>query len=109
MNLVILHKHGLYRAIAIVLICISCDNPREGQSVQDGSANLEKEMMTSMPATRLLNYWDDFNFKTKVQEGNPDEVEQKLVDFIALFPTVSDTVVQVTVHDMLKKASVEPE
>lgn len=109
MNFVTLHKGKLYWAIAILLICISCGNPRETQSVQNGNVHAESDIMASIPAKRLLSYWDGFNFKAKVQAVNPDEAEQKLVDFIALFPTVPDTVVQVCVHDMLKKASVEPQ
>lgn len=109
MNLVFLHQGRLYWAIAISLICISCGSPREGQSVQNGNVNAEREMLGSIPAKRLLSYWNGFNFKAKVQTVNPDVVEQKLVDFIALFPTVPDTVMQIAVHDMLKKASVEPQ
>src|SRR5690606_35209179 len=108
MNLVFLQRGQLYGAIVILLMGISCGNPREGQSVQNGSADAQSEIMNSHPAKRLLNYWDGFNFKTKVQVVNQDDVEQKLVDFIALFPTVPDTVVQIAVHSMLKKASVEP-
>ncbi|TYR36977.1 DUF5106 domain-containing protein [Sphingobacterium phlebotomi] len=108
MNLVPLHKGRLYWAMAILLIGISCGSPRDGQSVQNGSVNSDKEIMASIPAKRLLNYWGGFNFKGRAQAMNPDDVEQKLVDFIALFPTVPDTIVQVAVHDMLKKASVEP-
>lgn len=108
MNLVPIYKGGLYWVMAILLIGISCGSPREGQSAQNGSANSDKGIMASIPAKRLLGHWDGFNFKAKVPAVNPDDAEQKLVDFIALFPTVPDTVVQVAVHDMLKKASVEP-
>src|SRR5690606_34792687 len=109
MNLVFLQRGQLYGAIAILLMGISCGNPREGQSVQNGSADSQSEIMNSHPAKRLLKYWDGFNFKEKIQAGNPDAVEQKLVDFMALFSTVPDTVMQIAVHDMLKKASVEPQ
>ncbi|PRD52036.1 DUF5106 domain-containing protein [Sphingobacterium gobiense] len=108
MNLVLLHRGKLYWAIAILLIGISCGSPREGQSVNNNSTNPDNAVMASIPAKRLLSYWDNFDFKAKMHVTNPEEAEQKLVDFIALFPSVPDTVVQVSVHDMLKKASVEP-
>ncbi|PRD46957.1 DUF5106 domain-containing protein [Sphingobacterium haloxyli] len=108
MNLVLLRRGKLYWAVAILLIGISCGNPGEGQSVKNHSANSDNEVMASIPAKHLLSYWDDFNFKAKMQANDPEKMEQKLVDFIALFATVPDTVVQVGVHDMLKKASVEP-
>jgi hypothetical protein len=108
MNVVFLDKDRLYWAIVILLIGISCTNPKGGQSGQSGDANADHEVMASIPAKRLLSYWDGFDFKARMLAINPDDAEQKLVDFIALFPTVPDTVLQVAVHNMLKKASVEP-
>src|SRR5690606_6448101 len=108
MNLVFLQRGRLYWALAILLMGISCGNPRERQSVQKDNVNSDIEIMASIPAKRLLNYWDGFNFKARTEASNLDDREQKLVDFIALFPTVPDTVVQIAVHRMLKKASVEP-
>lgn len=109
MNFVSQTKGKLYGAIAIFWIFISCGSQPEGQSVQNASVNAEQEILNSLPAKRLLKYWNGFNFKEKIQAGNPDAVEQKLVDFMGLFPTVPDTVMQIAVHDMLKKASVEPQ
>lgn len=108
MNIVFIHEGRLYWPIAILLICFSCGNPQESQTVQKNAAKANEEIMASIPAKRLLSYWDGFNFKTNVAAIKPDDTEQKLVDFIALFSTVPDTVVQVAVHSMLKKASVEP-
>ncbi|MBD1427334.1 DUF5106 domain-containing protein [Sphingobacterium arenae] len=108
MNLVFLQRGRLYWALAILLMGISCGNPKEGQSVQKDNVNSDIEITASIPAKRLLNYWDGFNFKARTETTNLDDPEQKLVDFIALFPTVPDTVVQIAVHSMLKKASVAP-
>ncbi|RZF58873.1 DUF5106 domain-containing protein [Sphingobacterium corticibacterium] len=109
MNIMSLTKRVLYGTILILLITVSCGHPREGKSVQNGNVSAAGEVMSSIPAERLLRYWDAFNFKAKVQTNNSDDVEQKLVDFIALFATVPDTVVQVAVHGMLDDASVEPQ
>ena len=109
MNFVLQLKGKLYGVIAVFCIFISCGSQSDGQSVPNASVNAEQEILNSLPAKRLLKYWDGFNFKEKIQAGNPDAVEQKLVDFMGLFPTVPDTVMQIAVHDMLKKASVEPQ
>src|SRR5690606_32161504 len=106
MNLVFLQRGRLYWALAILLMGISCGNPREGQSVQNGNVNSDIEITASIPAKRLLNYWDGFNIKARTETTNLDDPEQKLVDFIALFPTVPDTVVQILLLSMLKKGSI---
>src|SRR5690606_31799687 len=109
MNFVLQLKGKLYGAIAICWIFITCSSQPEGQHVPIASVNAEQEILNSLPAKRLLKYWDGFNFKAKIQAGNPDAAEPKLVDFMGLLPTVPDTVMQIAVHDMLKKASVEPQ
>src|SRR5690606_10249797 len=108
MNLVFLQRGQLYGAIVILLMGISCGNPREGQSVQNGSADAQSEIMNSHPAKRLLNYWDGFNVHPKLLVVYHDELEKELVVLLALFPPMPDTVVQTPVPSMLKEASVEP-
>ena len=56
----------------------------------------------------LIRYWDDFDFTDTATVMNPEIGEQKLVDFIAEFPNVSDTVRTLAIHRMLYQAQEEP-
>src|SRR5699024_2297867 len=80
------------------------------QSVTAGEKTKKKEdVMASATAKRILQHWENFNFKGNAVASRREEAEQKLVDFIALFPTVPDTVSQVAVKNMLTEASADPE
>ncbi|MBD1431842.1 DUF5106 domain-containing protein [Sphingobacterium sp. DN00404] len=106
MNSISLHRGGFYWAMVLLLMEISCSNSRQGSMLQGDTT--DNEIMNSLPARRLLTYWNDFNFDGRVLVVNSNHAEQKLVDFIILFPTVPDTVVRVAIHNMLKKAAAEP-
>lgn len=103
-----LQRGGLCWAMVFLLVVVSCRNPRSDRSVSNAGtpeAEERSNVMKSPPAMHLLQYWDNFNFESSVQASNWDKVEQKLVDFISLFSTVPDTVVQVAIWDMLTKTS----
>lgn len=109
MNVVRLCKSRLCWVVAILLMGGACSNPtKESVQAENAVMDAQKELMSSVSAKRLLGYWGNFNFKKNLQESDIDNVEQRLVDFISLFPSVADTVVQAAIHDMLKKASCEP-
>lgn len=103
-----LGKKGLCWAIAFLSVVISCRNPhaeQSGSGIDKPNAISKSDVMESAPAKKLLQYWDNFNFSSSALATNRDAAEQKLVDFIASFPTASDTVVQVAVWKMLDKTA----
>ena len=90
-------------AVIFLFSCGGTQQPKsEGTTVQD-------EVLETPPAKRLLGYWDEFDFKGGAVQLSPDDTEQKFVDFIAMFPSVPDTVIGVAVGGMLEKASANPE
>lgn len=105
-----LYKKGLYWGMVFLLLSFSCGNPQTGEGESGGGASTKEtrsNVMESDAAKHILRYWDDFTFKRVALADNRDQAEQKLVDFIALFPTVEDTVSQVAVANMLQKASAD--
>src|SRR5690606_18784708 len=56
----------------------------------------------------LLSYWEDFDFSDTAVVMNPEVGEQRLVDFIAVFPKVSDTIRKEAIYNMLAKAEAVP-
>lgn len=107
MNIKMLYNAKLYWIVAALLVGCSCGSPRNEATSVKASPKNEQLLLNSIPAKRLLAYWDDFNFKTGALSMNPENAEQSLVDFIALLPTVPDTIAGVGVHRMLKKASID--
>ena len=98
----------LYWVMVFLLIGTSCTNPKDVPVVHHDAVAKNEGFMSSIPAKRVLSYWDGFNFKVNVPAVHAEEAEQKLVDFMSLFATVPDTVVQVAIQDMLSKAAAEP-
>lgn len=97
-------------AFALLFLMVSCGNPGEqsGQS-KESVSGADMDVMASPQAKRLLRYWDGFIFKKDALANNRDDAEQKLVDFMAMFQAVPDTVVQVALFNMLDKASADPQ
>ena len=97
---------GRLMGLVSVIFLLSCGGTQQSKS--EDSA-IQDEVLETAPAKRLLSYWDGFNFEIGAAQLPPDDTEQKFVDFIAMFPSVPDTVVRVAVQDMLAKASANPE
>jgi hypothetical protein len=62
----------------------------------------------TMVADRLIHYWDEFNFEDQPAVTNPNLAEQKLVDFIAAMPGVSDEVRSASITKLLSLAKPQP-
>lgn len=75
------------------------------QSKHDSSVEVTGDNIQVRSSTddALIHYWDDFDFTDTVSVMNPEVGEQKLVDFIAAFPEVSDTIRSLAINNMLSK------
>lgn len=94
---------------AIVVTTAACQLADESSQNPDGKNQLTSRVDHLTDANiALLHYWDDFDFTDTVNVKNPEIGEQKLVDFIAAFPKVSDSVRRQAIHTMLAKAEKTP-
>lgn len=94
---------------AIVIATAACQRADNSSKTTDDKNQPDSNVDQYTDAeTALLHYWEDFDFTDTAAVMNPEIGEQKLVDFIAAFPNVSDSVRTQAIHNMLAKAEETP-
>lgn len=94
--------------LSVLLILLSCQ-----QKTNKSSADLPAEQPIS-PAngldtsaqSELLKFWVDYDFGDELRITDPNDSEQKLVDFIASFPNDKIENVNKAIHTLLSRAEV---
>lgn len=95
--------------IAIMFSALGCLNKNNvSTGVRNDGISLSSEADLSLNERSLLHYWDGFDFSDSAAVRNPEVGEQKLVDFIAAFPNVSDTVRTKAINKMLFQTQRDP-
>lgn len=97
---------NVYRAklgalLALLVLLTACEG------IMDWSGKRKDPIFQTAEAKTLLDYWDDFDFRYRAMMLTPEKLEQKLVDYMALFPTVPDTVLQEGISEMLSEAATD--
>lgn len=87
-----------------IMLVWGCQN-KNNSSKEVAEDNIQ---MISNTDDALIHYWDDFDFADTISVMNPEVGEQRLVDFIAVFPNVSDTIRLLAINNMLSKAKQVP-
>lgn len=92
--------------IGLLTFLFSCGNHADEKS--DATTDSAATVLNAESAAkqRVLHFWDDFNFGDTALVVSPQIGEQKLVNFIALLPTVDDSIASQAIQNMLKEAEV---
>lgn len=93
-NLIARYTLGLL----FILIGLSSCAPKGESNATDSFVNTEAN-------NQLLHYWDDFDVADTAALNNPNVGEQAFVDFIAAFPSNSDTVVKRAIYSLFAKVT----
>lgn len=93
--------------IILSLIFLSCTR-ENGTSSNPAPGNKRSQIASSGPEDPLLHYWDNFDFADTLAVKNPELGEQALVNFIAKFSNVEDTIRSSSIKKMLSKAKPYP-
>lgn len=83
----------------ITLLSASCNQHSKSEK-QNADNDIKKEHYTAADSA-VLTYWDKFDMTDTVKIKDPNMGEQKLADFIAALNTVSDTVADHAIANML--------
>ena len=97
--------------LVLSCFCFSCGNSGDTAARQD---SLTQASPSPTPEKKDVNevfkdYWKDFNFQDTLSLKQGDQLEQRFVNYIALFPKVAPDSMQAGVKAMLSAAAAEPQ
>ncbi|UIR56018.1 DUF5106 domain-containing protein [Sphingobacterium sp. SRCM116780] len=103
-------EHKLYYRIFLFIgatvFLLGCQNSTKTKNQSIDSNQQQSATDHHMGTDSLSQYWVQYNFNDTLLIKDPNQGEQRFVDFIAAFPQYSITTVSNAITEMLKKAEV---
>src|SRR5690554_5311840 len=93
--------------LLFVLIGLSSCAPK-GESSKTSEFTNDSLANRKEADNQLLHYWDNFDVADTAALNDPNIGEQAFVDFIAAFPSASNTLVKQAIYNLVAKAAQKP-